>query len=73
MTQKYNATIVASLGDFSQNIGNLQDSFGFSCDFVVVVLVAPPFPRDGGTARTAIQVHAINLIEIRLGKNGSPF
>ena len=38
---------------------------------VVVVVITPPLPRDGGTARTAIQVHAVNLIEIR--KDGSPF
>ena len=31
---------------------------------VVVVVVTPPFPRDGGTARTAIKVHAVNLIEL---------
>ena len=35
---------------------------------VVVVVVTPPLPRDGGTAQTAIQVHAINLIEIKQGK-----
>ena len=35
---------------------------------VVVVAIAPPLPRDGGTARTEIQVHAVNLIEIRLGE-----
>ena len=30
------------------------------------VVIIPPLPRDGGTARTAIQVHAVKLIEIRL-------
>ena len=35
---------------------------------VVVVVITSPLPRDGGTARTAIQVHAVNLIEIRLGE-----
>ena len=25
---------------------------------VVVVVITPPLPRDGGTTRTAIQVHA---------------
>ena len=34
---------------------------------VVAVVITPPLPRDGGTARTTIQVHAVNLIEIRLG------
>ena len=41
-------------------------------DLVVVVVVTPPLPRDGGTARTAIQVHAVNLIEIRLGERWQP-
>ena len=33
---------------------------------VVVEVITPPLPRDGGTVRTANQVHAVNLIEIRL-------
>ena len=36
--------------------------------FVCLFMVIPPLPRDGGTARTAIQVHAVNLIEIKLGE-----
>ena len=36
--------------------------------FGVVCVITPSLPLDGGTARTAIQVHAVNLIEIRLGK-----
>ena len=40
---------------------------------VVVIVITPPLSRDGGMARTAIQVHAVNLIIIRLGENGSPF
>ena len=36
--------------------------------FFVVVVINPPLPRDGGTARTATQVHAVNLIEIKLGE-----
>ena len=50
----------------------------YSCEFilrvkqsfliVVVVAIIPPLPQDGGTARTAIQGHAVHLIEIRLGK-----
>ena len=40
---------------------------------VVVVVITPPLPRDGGTAPTAIQVHAVSLIDIRLGEDGSPF
>ena len=40
---------------------------------VVVVVVTPYLPRDGGTARTAIQVHAVNLIDLGWGKSGSPF
>ena len=35
-------------------------------------VVTPPLPRDGGTARTAIQVHTVNLIEIRLGERWQP-
>ena len=35
---------------------------------VVVAVITPPLPRDGSTAQTAIQVHAINLFEIRLGE-----
>ena len=35
---------------------------------VVVVVITPPLPQNGGTARTAIQVHVVNLIEIRLGE-----
>ena len=41
-------------------------------DAVVVVVITPPLPQDGGTARTAIQVHADNLIEIRLGETWQP-
>ena len=33
----------------------------------------PLLPWDEGMARTAIQVHAINLIELDQGKSGSPF
>ena len=39
---------------------------------VVVVVITPPLPLDGGTARTSIQVHAVNLIEIRLGVRWQP-
>ena len=39
---------------------------------VVVVVITPSLSRNGGTARNAIQVHAINLIEIRLGKRSLP-
>ena len=38
----------------------------------VVVVIIPPLSPDGGMARTAIQVHAVNLIEIRLGKRWQP-
>ena len=40
---------------------------------VCVCVFTPPLPWDGGTARTVIQVHAVNLIDIRLGEDGSPF
>ena len=36
-----------------------------------VVVITPPLPRDGGTARTAIHVHTVNLIEIR--EDDTPF
>ena len=36
--------------------------------FVVVVVITPSLPVDGGTARTAIQVHALNLIKTRLAE-----
>ena len=39
----------------------------------VVVVITPPLPRDGDTTLTAIQVHAVNLIELGKGKGGSPF
>ena len=41
--------------------------------FGLAVVIIPSLPRDGGTARTAIHVHAGNLIEIRLREDGSPF
>ena len=31
---------------------------------IVFVVVTPPLPWDGGTARMAIQVHAVNLIKL---------
>ena len=40
--------------------------------FVCLFLITPPLPRDGGTARTAIQAHAVNLIEIRLVERWQP-
>ena len=39
---------------------------------VCLFVVTPTLPRDGGTAGTAIQVHALNLIEIRLGERWQP-
>ena len=39
---------------------------------VAIVVIIPPLHRDGGTARTAIQVHAVNLIEIRIGERWQP-
>ena len=38
----------------------------------VVVMITPPLLQDVGTAQTAIQVHAVNLIEIRLGERWQP-
>ena len=39
---------------------------------IVIVVITSPLPRDGGTAQTAIQVHAVNIIEIRLGERWQP-
>ena len=39
---------------------------------VCLFVVTPPLPRNGGTAYTAIQVYAVNLIEIRLGQRWQP-
>ena len=36
------------------------------------VVPPPPLPRDVGTARTTIQVHTVNLFEIRLGERWQP-
>ena len=38
-----------------------------------VVVITSPLLQDEGTAQTAMQVHAVNLIEIRQGKDGSSF
>ena len=60
----------------------LQESYRKTFKFVLFVRVrwngcccwfTPPLPWDGGMAQTAIQVHAINLIELGQGKSGSPF
>ena len=40
---------------------------------VVIVVITPPLPRNVGTARRTIQIHAVNLIEIRLGEDGRLF
>ena len=37
-----------------------------SAENVVVVVVTPHLPWDGGTSRTVIQVYAVNPIEITL-------
>ena len=38
----------------------------------LVVVIIPPLSLGGGTARTAIPVHTVNLIEIRLGERWQP-
>ena len=38
----------------------------------MIVVITLPLSQDGGTARTAIKVHAVNLIEIRLGERWQP-
>ena len=39
-------------------------SFARSMGLKVVDVITPPLPWDGGTARTTIQVHAVNRIEL---------
>ena len=39
---------------------------------VVVVVITPSVPRDGGTEQTVIQVHAFNLNKSRLGERWQP-
>ena len=43
-----------------------------SISVVVVVVITPSLPRDRGTARMAIQVHAVNLIDIMPGERWQP-
>ena len=38
----------------------------------MLLLLLFPLPGDGGTSQTVIQVHAVNLIEIRLGERWKP-
>ena len=51
---------------FTRSVTDICDNSSYGV--VVVVVITPPLPRDGGAARTAIQVHAVNLIEIKLGE-----
>ena len=48
-------------------------SFCWCCILLLLLLLFYPSSWDGGMAQTAIQVHAINLIELGQGKSGSPF
>ena len=69
---------ILSIIDFSKAFDSVWHPALFykliSADFhPVVVVIPPPLPRGRGTAQTAIQVHAVNLIQIRLGENDSPF
>ena len=41
-------------------------------NFHVVVAITPPLLWDEGTAQTALQVHAVNLIEIRREERWQP-
>ena len=41
-------------------------------EIIVVVVVMTPLPQDGGTARTSIQVHAVNLNKITLRERWQP-
>ena len=61
---------------FSQPEVPFCNQFGLDviATFVVIVVVeiTPSLPWDRGTARTAIQVHVVNLIAIRLGERWHP-
>ena len=46
--------IFASWGEKNYNVRSVV---------VAVVVVTPPLLQNGGTARTATQIHAVNLIE----------
>ena len=35
---------------------------------ICFVVITPSLPQDGGTTRTAIQVHVVNLIETSLAE-----
>ena len=50
----------------------LHDTINIAFVVVAVVVITTPLSQDGGTARTTIQVHAVNLIEIRLGERWQP-
>ena len=50
----------------------LQKQQPYTSRSVVVVVTTLPLPRDGGTARTAIQVHTANLIETGQGERWQP-
>ena len=50
-----------------------EDIFVWRITIFLVGWFAPSLPWDGGTAQTAIQVHAFNLIELGKGNIDSPF
>ena len=56
--------IEKNFGIFEGNFGNCGRILESFCSIFVVVVITPPLPRDRGTARTAIQVHNVNLIEL---------
>ena len=56
-----------------KKISNKLTMYKFIMQYHVgVVVITPPLPRDESTARTAIQDHAVNLIEIKLGERWQP-
>ena len=66
-------TIMRKSNSRLQDVGFVPSHWAIvaSLKYVVVVVITPP--RDGGTARMAIQAHPVNLIKLGKGKVGSPF
>ena len=56
--------LITSGGGEKNSSQNLQKSSYIQLSVIVVVVIAPPLFQDGGTAQTAVQVHAVNLIEL---------
>ena len=63
-----------SVSDLVQEKHTINTGVWFEFDSVVVVVVVTlPLLRDRGTARAAIHVHAVDLIELGWGKAAAHF